>query len=510
MCWNEISNCNEISGRDESVSVFQSIRFGKAGTGRNISLYPILFNMNLTNLGELSLLLWVILLYNTTTAERNLIPVSISCHSTGCLDVDDELFSQSLHIGNMTITVDKDEPGVTNSSDLWNISVIGNFSRKPFLEGKGHVDCSLVLTDIKCDISGYFHGKYESQSYTPHIEYGVVNKTIRKTPQMLICEVVSGPTARQMRWQNMTGGDFEDILTQTKRQTEPCLVRTTSKLKYRSNTQYRCMFEEIEVGSITVEDINSGTEIDLSIHFFLSSITILYAPFLLHQLLPTGLLSRLTSNCPENLLPKVMAVTAWIPLILCAMFGVWWTILCLIWGTTDYLRFVILEVIFYGLHSVAHIICSLRDNCTYWTHLDKWRRALCFAAFINPVICWVAMRGQVEVTTALEIAWWFLTVICTIVQVKTQFSQIHRPSSPAETSTKFTSRNIDSVHQQKHRPSSPADTSTKFTSRNIDLVHQQIHRPSSPAETSTQFTSSYIDLVHQQKHRLRSPADTST
>ncbi|XP_046553989.1 uncharacterized protein LOC124263410 isoform X5 [Haliotis rubra] len=507
MCWNEISNCNEISGRDESVSVFQSIRFGKAGTGRNISLYPILFNMNLTNLGELSLLLWVILLYNTTTAERNLIPVSISCHSTGCLDVDDELFSQSLHIGNMTITVDKDEPGVTNSSDLWNISVIGNFSRKPFLEGKGHVDCSLVLTDIKCDISGYFHGKYESQSYTPHIEYGVVNKTIRKTPQMLICEVVSGPTARQMRWQNMTGGDFEDILTQTKRQTEPCLVRTTSKLKYRSNTQYRCMFEEIEVGSITVEDINSGTEIDLSIHFFLSSITILYAPFLLHQLLPTGLLSRLTSNCPENLLPKVMAVTAWIPLILCAMFGVWWTILCLIWGTTDYLRFVILEVIFYGLHSVAHIICSLRDNCTYWTHLDKWRRALCFAAFINPVICWVAMRGQVEVTTALGKS---IFRDCLVVPDCHLYHRASENPVLADTSTKFTSRNIDSVHQQKHRPSSPADTSTKFTSRNIDLVHQQIHRPSSPAETSTQFTSSYIDLVHQQKHRLRSPADTST
>ncbi|XP_067670652.1 uncharacterized protein [Haliotis asinina] len=377
--------------------------------------------MNLTTLGELSWFLWAILLYNTATAiaEGILIPVNISCHPSIRLDTDDRIFSLKLHICNITITVDNDEPRVTRFSDLWNVSVIGNFSRKPFVEGGGHVDCSMVTCNIKCAIYGYFLGmEYVSQFYTPHIEYGVVSKTIKKAPEMLICEAVSGPTTRNMRWQNKTGGGmFKDIPTVIEHEQDTCL--TTSKLKYDGNVQaqYRCMFGDIEVGSTRV----SGKDIDLSVHFFWSTMIILYVPFLFHQLLPTvHLLSRLTSNSSKNVQRRLMRVTAWIPLILCAIFMLWWIILFLIWRTTDYLRFFFLEVTFYGLHSVAHMLCSLPDK--NWSPLDKWRRVLCFVAFINPVICWVVMKGQeVEGTSPLEIAWWFLTVFCSIVQVQTQF-----------------------------------------------------------------------------------------
>ncbi|XP_067670653.1 uncharacterized protein [Haliotis asinina] len=233
------------------------------------------FNMNLTTLGELSWFLWAILLYNTATAiaEGILIPVNISCHPSIRLDTDDRIFSLKLHICNITITVDNDEPRVTRFSDLWNVSVIGNFSRKPFVEGGGHVDCSMVTCNIKCAIYGYFLGmEYVSQFYTPHIEYGVVSKTIKKAPEMLICEAVSGPTTRNMRWQNKTGGGmFKDIPTVIEHEQDTCL--TTSKLKYDGNVQaqYRCMFGDIEVGSTRV----SGKDIDLSVHFFWSTMIIL-------------------------------------------------------------------------------------------------------------------------------------------------------------------------------------------------------------------------------------------
>ncbi|XP_071078678.1 uncharacterized protein [Haliotis cracherodii] len=385
-------------------------------------------------LGALFLLPWIIVLYYTTPVEANLIPVNITCNGHPIATSD--VFALSLIIDNIKITVDKETPQIKNSTDLWNISVSGLFDNRSYLVGKGQIDCSLV-DGIKCEVHGYHQTVYKQLLFKPNFEFefdrkGVV-KTNRKTYKFLTCLAPTGPADTKMWWQtSMDGTTYTDVnpanYIVTTAMHGACHVRTSSELKYESNTKayFRCMFGEREVGSILVGDCDSETETDLSLHFFWSTMTCVYVPLIL-SIIPDLLcvqLPRLPALCQtwdfaEKLAKKLKIFCPLLPGILFMIFVIWWIILLVLSKNKDFLYFFILEAVVFLLHCVFNIFCSI--PATNGTHINKWRRDMCFAESIIPAVCWVMMRRQaVDTNTTLELIWWLFTGACFIVNVQTQ------------------------------------------------------------------------------------------
>ncbi|XP_048246206.1 uncharacterized protein LOC124114560 [Haliotis rufescens] len=384
-------------------------------------------------LGALFLLPWVIVLYNKTPVEANPIPVIITCYSDRRFY---PVFALSLIMGNITITVDNKTQTKTSSTDLWNLSVSCLFDNGTYLVGKGQIDCSLVGA-IKCEGYGLLETEYKHVPSKPEFEFefdgkGVV-KTNRKTYKFLTCWAPTGAADTKMWWQtSMDGTTYTNVnpanYTVTTAMHDACHVRTSSELKYESNTKafFRCLFGEREVGSILVGDSDSETETDLSLHFFWSTMTCVYVPLILSTI-PDLLYVQLprlqalcqTSDFAEKLEKKLKIVCPLLPCIWFMIFLIWWIILLVLSKNKDFLRFFILEAVVFLLHCVFNIFCSI--PATNGTHVNKWRRAVCFAVSIIPAVCWVMLRGQaVDTNTTLELIWWLFTGACFIVNVQAQ------------------------------------------------------------------------------------------
>lgn len=116
------------------------------------------------------------MLYYTTPVEANLIPVNITCDGHPIFDV----FTLSLIIHNIKITVDKETPQIKNSTDLWNISVSGLFDNRSYLVGKGQIDCSLVDA-IECEVFGLYRTVYKRLQFKPNFEFEFDGKTLDKS-----------------------------------------------------------------------------------------------------------------------------------------------------------------------------------------------------------------------------------------------------------------------------------------------------------------------------------------